>query len=170
MSRTWKIYTGNPVDPSCLTLQSGLPSPLSLLAEVEARETPDIISYLPSYGYLFCTLCRSAIPRKVLPNHLQRHHNISSRLSTAILRRYEHLPVAQEDSDIVLLPNESRVLPFLAASVRGYSCPHCIWLTVNWSEFTMDRAQEDRAILARTIHPDEQRRVCRSRMRGRASG
>jgi hypothetical protein len=56
MFRAWKIYTGNPVDPSCLTLQSGLPSPLSLLAEVEARETPDIISYLPSYGYLFCTL------------------------------------------------------------------------------------------------------------------
>jgi hypothetical protein len=98
------------------------------------RETPDTISYLLSYGYLFCTLCRSAIPRKVLFSHLQRHHGISGRLSTAILRRYERLPVAQEDSGIVPLPNDSLVLSFLAAPVRGYSCPHCIWLTVNWGE------------------------------------
>jgi hypothetical protein len=71
----------------------------------------------------------------VLFNHLQRHQGISSRLSTPILRRYKHLPVAQEDSDIVSPPNDSRALPFLAAPVWGYSCPHCILLTVNWGEF-----------------------------------
>jgi hypothetical protein len=153
MSRTWKIYTEYPVNPSCCTLQSSLPDPSSTIAkagtqsiipiyaglltacfQVETRETPDILSYLPLYGYLFCTLCRSAIPRKVLLNHLQRHHGISSGLSTTILRRYEHLPVAQEDSDIVPLPNDSRVLPFLAAPVQGFSCPHCTWLTINWGE------------------------------------
>ncbi|KAF1357505.1 hypothetical protein EJ07DRAFT_128275, partial [Lizonia empirigonia] len=112
----------------------------------------DIISYLPSYGYLFCTPCRSAIPRKVLSNHLQRHHNISSRLSSVILRRYEHLPVAQEDSDIVPLPNDSLVLPFLAAPVRGYSCPHCTWLTVNWGEFRKH---------LNNIHSVRKIRICR---------
>jgi Ser-tRNA(Ala) deacylase AlaX len=71
----------------------------------------------------------------VLPNHLQRHHGISSKLYTAILRRYEHLPVAQEDSNIVPHPNDSRVLPFLAVPVRGFGCPHCICLTVNWGEY-----------------------------------
>jgi hypothetical protein len=154
MSRTWKIYTGNPVNPSCCTLQSSLPDPPCTIAkagtqsiipiyaglltacfQVETRAPPDIISYLSLYGYLFCTVCRSAIPRKVLLNHLQRHHGISSSLSTIVLRQYEHLPVAQEDSDIVPLPNDSRVLPFLAAPVQGSSCPHCIWLTINWGEF-----------------------------------
>jgi hypothetical protein len=40
MSRAWKIYTGNPVDPSCCTLQSGLPSPLSLLTVKSATLLP----------------------------------------------------------------------------------------------------------------------------------
>jgi hypothetical protein len=99
------------------------------------RDTPDVISYLSSYSYLFCTLCRSAVPIKVLFNHLQQHQGISSKLSSTVLRLYEHLPVAQEDSDIIPLPNGSRVLRLLAAPVHGYSCPHCIWLTVNWGEF-----------------------------------
>jgi hypothetical protein len=83
MSRTWKIYTGNPVDPSCCTLQSGLLNPpfsscqaglqairptsldsLTACSWVEPRHTPDTISYLILYGYLFCTLCRSATPEK----------------------------------------------------------------------------------------------------------
>lgn len=93
----WMCDGGSIVATSALGTGVDYPD-IEYILHVEGRETPDIVTYLPLYGYLVCTLCGSGIVRKVLLNHLQRHHNVSSRLSTALLRRYRHLPVAQGDS------------------------------------------------------------------------
>ncbi|PVI03267.1 hypothetical protein DM02DRAFT_625972 [Periconia macrospinosa] len=124
MLLNWMVYTtGLPQGPLQEQYSQGRPA-------IAAAHAEPHIQYLPKYGHLLCAPCRTALPLPRLHTHLLLRHHIREPRRSAIVARYEGLPVSQSDDDIRPLPDGSPLLEFLAPPAQGFAC-QCSFKTIS---------------------------------------